>query len=197
MLRFLLCFAFLVLPGTVFAWPATVTNVYDGDTLTVACAGDEECQLFVRLYGVDAPELAQNGGNAARLFLADLVPLKSQVEVLPMALDAHGRVIALLARNGQVVNGRLVREGHAWVEQSCRAMICRAWLRQQKTAQESAKGLWQEKNAQAPWLFDKKEGALPMAPAQSKKDGAAKDNSLGAKPGAKSTPQWLPLDTLP
>ncbi|MCR5815159.1 MAG: thermonuclease family protein [Desulfovibrio sp.] len=195
MRELLLVVTLVLLPlSAVWAWPASVMNVYDADTLTVAPCADEECPLFVRLYGIDAPALTQNDGNDARLFLAQLLPLKSQVEIIPMGLDAHGRVLALVARNGQVVNGRLVAEGHAWVESTCRAMICRKWLGLQKSAQQSAKGLWQEKEPKAPWLFDQK-GTLSLEPSSQGAKNPERRPEAGQK--AKQGPQWLPLESFP
>ena len=193
-MRILLLVALLWLMqvGAALAWPATVMNIYDADTLTVAPSADEDCPLFVRLYGIDAPELGQNGGNDARRFLAELLPLKSQVEIIPVSCDAHGRVIAYLVRNGQVVNARLVREGHAWVEASCRAMVCRKWLGLQKEAQKDAKGLWHEKNPKAPWLFKQGETSLPMSGEQKRPEPLPRDPK---KPP--SGPSWIPLEAQP
>ena len=51
---------------------AYVTNVHDGDTITVTLDqgfGDLKEGMRLRLYGVFAPELSQEGGNATRDFV--------------------------------------------------------------------------------------------------------------------------------
>ncbi|MBR4742542.1 MAG: hypothetical protein IK079_06590, partial [Desulfovibrio sp.] len=89
-------------------------------------------------------------------------------------------VIGLLGAKGKVLNGELIRAGHGWVNTSkCRAMVCRMWLQEQKKAKEERKGLWQKKDAQAPWLWNATK--LPML------EGGKKTNQLQEK-------LWLPME---
>ncbi len=171
-------FCFLATPSYLRAWPATVMNVYDGDTLTVAPAGDENNPLFVRLYGVDAPDLQQTGGQEARQWLVKTLPDRSSIEVIPMGIDVYGRVTGLVVRNGTAVNRSLLDEGHAWVSQrTCRAMVCRRWKEAEKKAHDDGKGLWAKKNPIAPWLWGKNSGMLPAVPG-----GISPENSEGNQP---------------
>ena len=151
-----LLLALLLTPAVLRAFPATVMNVYDGDTLTVAPAGDENNPLFVRLYGVDAPDLKQNGGQEARQWLVKTLPDRTNIEVIPMGVDAYGRVLGFVVLKGTAINRSLLDEGHAWVtSQSCRAMVCRRWKEAEKKARDDGKGLWAKKNPIAPWLWGK------------------------------------------
>ena len=95
-----------------------ILRVIDGDSLEVKYAG-----LFsfltkpfpVRLYGIDAPELAQPYGQESRKQLAALVR-RGGVRMDAMATDRYGRTVGLLyrRRRGQSVNVEMVRSGMAW-----------------------------------------------------------------------------------
>jgi len=146
----------LLLPDYTHAWPARVQQVTDGDTVVVLAAGDKESPMPLRLYGIDAPETDQSGGAAAQAQLAALLPAKAKVEVLPMTTDKYGRVVALIARKGVVVNGVMVATGNAWVEpRYCRARLCKKWRKAQSAAAKEKKGLWAEERPTAPWEWRK------------------------------------------
>ncbi|MCA0240845.1 MAG: thermonuclease family protein [Proteobacteria bacterium] len=96
----------------------TVTAVLDGDTLTVTPDGGGK-PIELRLAGIDAPEICQDGGADARAYLAELVlkqPVRAQIgnphgEPAP---PAAGRVLATLWKDDIEVNRRMVEEGQAW-----------------------------------------------------------------------------------
>jgi len=50
MLRILLLIVALAFPLPAYAWPGTVLDVHDGDTMTVAPMGDVRTPLKIRLY---------------------------------------------------------------------------------------------------------------------------------------------------
>ncbi len=96
-----------------------IRRVIDGDSLEVKYAG-----LFsflrrpfpVRLYGIDAPELAQPYGQESRKQLETLVR-RGGIRMDAMATDRYGRTVGLLyqpRRRGQSVNVEMVRSGMAW-----------------------------------------------------------------------------------
>ncbi|MFT3820107.1 MAG: thermonuclease family protein [Rubrivivax sp.] len=96
----------------------TVTAVLDGNTLTVTPNGGGK-PVELRLAGIDAPEICQEGGAEAKAYLAELV-LKQPVRVVlgnphgePNA-PAAGRVRGTLWKDDIEVNRRMVEEGHAW-----------------------------------------------------------------------------------
>ncbi|MBO4335005.1 MAG: hypothetical protein J5846_04105, partial [Desulfovibrio sp.] len=62
----------------------------------------------------------------------------------------------------------------------------------QKEAQKQAKGLWREKNPQAPWLFKQGETSLPMSGEQKRPEPLPRDPK---KPP--SGPSWIPLEAQP
>ncbi len=96
-----------------------IRRVIDGDSLEVKYAG-----LFsflrkpfqVRLYGIDAPELAQPFGPEAREQLTSLVR-GSGLRLQEVAKDRYGRTVGLVypgARRRECVNVAMVRCGMAW-----------------------------------------------------------------------------------
>ena len=96
-----------------------IRRVVDGDSLEVKYAG-----LFsflrrpfpVRLYGIDAPELAQPYGRESRRHLESLVR-RGGIRMDVMSTDRYGRTVGLLyrrRRRAQSVNVEMVRSGMAW-----------------------------------------------------------------------------------
>ena len=159
--------AFSLCPVVVFAWPAAVLHIHDGNTLAVAPGGDTSTPVYVCLYGIDAPELQQEGGTAARDALVAHLPSKAQVEIVPMGIDTYGRTVGLVVRDGRVLNALMVKEGHAWVYAAqCRAALCQDWQKAQRTAKDAKLGLWQAETPVPPWQWrqrnpDRREEAFP------------------------------------
>ena len=127
---------------------ATCVRVIDGDTLTVA---DENQNLHrIRIVGMDAPELAQPYGRAAKAALSELV-LHKEVHVLPTGVDKYGRELAQLRYDtsfGQLdVAETMISNGHAF-----------SWGGAHYKAQEYAAahrlGIWSDLRYQErPWLY--------------------------------------------
>lgn len=127
---------------------ATCVRVIDGDTLTVA---DENQNLHrVRIVGMDAPELAQPYGRAAKAALSELV-LHKEVHVVPAGVDKYNRELAQLRYDtsfGQLdVAETMISNGHAF-----------SWGGAHYKAQEYAAahrlGVWSDLRYQErPWLY--------------------------------------------
>jgi hypothetical protein len=105
----------------------------------------------VRLGGIDAPELAQPGGDAAREALRALADGEA-VRVVGAANDRYGRRIAeILLPDGRSLNRLQVEAGHAW---QYRQYSDDVTLRALETwAREGRRGLWQQASPQPPWEF--------------------------------------------
>ena len=145
-----------------------ILRVVDGDSLEVQHAG-----LFtlrrrpfpVRLYGIDAPELAQPYGDEARRELEALVR-RGGIRMEEIATDRYGRCVGLLYRRrkgrGQSINRDMVRSGMAY------------WYRQyggrdlgfpeaEADAKSKRRGVWRERGgAQRPWDYraDQRRGGV-------------------------------------
>ena len=89
-----------------------VTHVTDGDTLWVQPdTGGVTRKL--RLLGMDAPEICQSGGKAARDLLAQWA-LQQRVSVEVSYYDRWGRGLATVALDGKDLGAQMVRAGQAW-----------------------------------------------------------------------------------
>ena len=146
----------LAFPLPVYAWPGTVLDVHDGDTMTVAPMGDVRTPLKIRLYGIDAPELEQKGGPQSRDHLLALVQPGQNVEVIPMSVDQYSRTVALIATD-RVLNADMLEAGQAWAyPQYCKAAFCKGWQKREREAKAARLGLWSRKNPTPPWKWRQK-----------------------------------------
>ena len=156
MLRISLLIVALAFPLPVYAWPGTVLDVHDGDTMTVAPMGDVRTPLKIRLYGIDAPELEQKGGPQSRDHLLALVQPGQDVEVIKMSTDKYGRTVALVATD-RVLNADMLEAGQAWAYPAfCNAPFCKGWKKLEQDAKEARRGLWSRKNPTPPWKWRQK-----------------------------------------
>lgn len=131
-----------------------VVAVADGDTLTLLDA--QNTQHKIRLNGIDAPELGQDFGQAAKQNLAGLSFDKSVV-VIWSKRDKYSRII------GTVVSGALdlslvqIRDGFAWYYREYEADVPPVERVLYDAAEQNAKfqlrGLWKQSGAQPPWTY--------------------------------------------
>ena len=142
------------------AYEARVTRVPDGDTLWVRpLAGGTYRKL--RLDGVDAPEICQDGGAAARDALAGRL-LEQTVVVTERRRDDYGRALARLQHRGEDIAGWLVREGWAW---SYRWRHSDGPFAIEETlARKDRKGIFALSGAENPRDFRLRHGPCPMPP---------------------------------
>jgi len=93
-------------------WTGVVTHVVDGDTVHVRpVAGGAPRSL--RLLGMDAPEICQEGGVAARDALNERV-FQRQVQVQVQGTDDYGRDLVRLYLASEDVGQWMVQRGQAW-----------------------------------------------------------------------------------
>lgn len=174
MKRGLLCL-WLGLGLAVPAWAlesAWVSWVMDGDTVLLLPEGRHEA-LKWRIGGIDAPEICQPGGEAAREALMGRV-LRRTVQIEPQGQDVYGREIGRLWLDGQDVGAAMVRSGMAWAWQHRAGRGPYAAL--QKQAQRDRQGLFAAREtAMSPALFRQFHGSChtdedrkPGAPVQRK-----------------------------
>ena len=139
---------FFLLPLSLFAFPAKVIKISDGDTITVL-SGKE--QTKVRLYGIDAPEKKQDYGQRSKQFLASLIA-GQVVEVEPKGKDRYKRTLGIVHHKGQDINAQMVLNGYAWAY----VKYSRIYVDQEKTARENKRGLWQSSDPTPPWEWRKR-----------------------------------------
>lgn len=130
------------------AFEGRVVHIQDGDTLTVLV---EQRQVKVRLASIDAPELGQPFGRAARAELARICA--GQIaDVVQTATDRYGRTVAEVTCGGVHANAELVRAGLAWVyvKYAPRRSPLYALEAEAKSAD---RGLWSDRDPVPPWTW--------------------------------------------
>ncbi len=138
-----------VMPGSEAARACMVNSIHDGDSLRVTCDGEH---LKVRLYCIDAPELAQRPwGRESRDHLRRITP--TQVLLVPKDKDRYGRTVGeVLTADGTraSINLRMVADGRAAVyPKYCNE---RRFDRAEQRAREERAGVWAKAGAQQePW----------------------------------------------
>ena len=129
-----------------------MVGVTDGDTVTVENHDGQRTR--VRLWGIDAPERDQPGGEPARTHCA-AIALWQTVDVQEVARDKYARLLAVLVRPGQngrpdwSINGNMVRMGHAW------AYGTRRWRNAESRAKKEGRGFWAQDSPIPPWEWRK------------------------------------------
>jgi endonuclease YncB( thermonuclease family) len=142
-------------------WWGTVTWVVDGDTVRVRPLVGNLRPVAVRLNGIDAPEICQKGGVAARDALQR--QLKGQrVRVHSEAHDRYGRVLGRLDVDGQDPAARLVSLGWAWAYEYRTGHG--PYAAQQRQAERLNLGLFASGLPEEPAAFRKRHGACPHPP---------------------------------
>ncbi len=132
-----------------------VYRVKDGDSLLLA-KGKKSHEI--RLYGIDAPEYGQPGGRDAYLWLKKNVAGKG-VHVRVIDHDQYGRLVAILSRDGKVINEELVERGLARLyPKYCQREVCAQWKKKEQIAIREKRGLWRRQTAVAPWEWRHKHG---------------------------------------
>ena len=130
-----------------------VVRVADGDTITVLDA--QNTQNKIRLYGIDAPEKAQDFGNKSREKLASLVAGKDVV-VTVIDIDQYGRNVGRINIDGKEVAEEMLKAGLVWVYTAyCKIPECKSWKELETQAKTAKIGLWSNPTAQEPWLWRK------------------------------------------
>ncbi len=132
---------------------ATINRVIDGDTLAIMTQG---AMLRIRLWSIDAPEMSQTYGPAAREALENLTPPLSRVTIYPVGLDLHGRTVAVVdAGQKMPVNFTLVSRGHAFYRAYDQHSVC---LKQaQMLAEQHGLGVWGHWD-EKPWEYRRRTG---------------------------------------
>lgn len=131
-----------------------VTLVYDGDTLSVETRDGKVYSIWLK--GVDAPESKQNYGKKSRKALAELVEGK-EVSVVVHKKGQFDRYIGNVYLNGEDIGFKQIEAGMAWhfkqysYEQTPEER--KKYAQAQAAAQNDRRGLWEDKEPVAPWVY--------------------------------------------
>lgn len=125
-----------------------ITRIIDGDSL-VATVGKRRVE--VRLADIDAPELRQFYGGAAR-DLAERLALGQRGHMRTRARDSYGRTVAdVYLAGGRNLGYLLVAAGYAWHDPRFRSKPQLAAA--QESARRARRGLWAAVNPEPPWEY--------------------------------------------
>ncbi len=102
---------------TQFTYPATVIRIIDGDTIEmdIDLGFRVRMKTSVRVSGINAPEMPTAEGQAARLFLAQYIPVNTRGVLTSHSLDKYGRVLGDFLPDGSqhTIGDVMVSSGHA------------------------------------------------------------------------------------
>ena len=137
---------------------ARAVSISDGDTLWVEPqTGGAPRKL--RLQGVDAPELCQRDGVAAREALRALV-LQRWLRVQVKYLDDYGRGLARIEVGGQDVAEALVSQGWAWSSRWRRSLG--PYAVQEARARQARLGVFAQSHPELPRDFRRRHGSCDV-----------------------------------
>jgi len=131
-----------------------VVNVGDGDSLTLLDATQRRHRI--RLEGIDAPELGQPHGHAARQSLVGMAARRDAVARCSKT-DSYGRHVCRLRVDGRDAGLAQVRAGMAWLYDRYADELPAQRRRQYEDAQKRARaarlGLWADPAPIPPWAW--------------------------------------------
>ena len=149
-----------LLAGAAQIETVTVSHVADGDTLYVRTLDHDKPQP-VRLQGIDAPEICQEGGAAARQALQSLL-LGHSVTLVRHGLDAYGRELATVYWQGQDVGRWMVQQGLAWSYHF--GHDGGPYAQEQRSARAAGLGLFARSDPEPPYRFRRRHGSCKSGP---------------------------------
>ena len=166
-----IAFTLLISAASADTFKGHVVGVTDGDTITVL--RDDRTQVKVRLNQIDAPEIGQPFGQAAKKVLSRLV-FGKVVDIEASGLDKYGRTIGTVILDGGIANYTMVKTGYAWAYRKyLRNQDLLAW---EENARNQRLGLWSEPNPIPPWEWRKKGSASRPMP-ELFSSGASRDSA--------------------
>ncbi|MCA1643152.1 MAG: thermonuclease family protein [Acidobacteria bacterium] len=134
---------------------ARVVGVLDGNTISVSNTSTGQ-QVYVRLRGIDAPEMQQPRGADARQNLARLVAGKV-VRVEFKTTDRMGTVEGRVALDGDDVNLAQLAAGMAWFRTAYYNELSddqkKLYRDAEAEARAARRGLWQDDAPAPPWEY--------------------------------------------
>lgn len=141
-----------LLSGDQLVLKVKVIGIKDGDTVEVLYY---QLPFTVRLEHIDAPEKKQAYGNVSKKKLSDLAFGKTVTLISNKKkgnYDRNGRMIAeIYLENGVCINKEMLKSGLAWHYK--KYSTDKKYSDLEIIARKNKTGLWQDKNAVAPWNF--------------------------------------------
>ena len=144
-------------PPETTTWTGVVTYVVDGDTVHVRPVDGGKVHK-IRIIGMDAPEICQTGGVAARQALQERI-VQRYVTVSAQGVDDYGRDLATIYLSQEDVGQWMVQRGHAWSYRFKRDPG--PYVQEEENAKLLGRGLFAEMPAEYPRDFRRRYGRCP------------------------------------
>lgn len=138
-------------PAAGNGFSAQVMKIHDGDTVTVTDSQYKNHKL--RLYAIDAPELAQEGGQDSMRNLSKMLPKKTQVTVVVENKDRYGREVSTIYKGDVNINREQIRAGQAWHYKHYDKKFYSDYESLEESARRNRIGLWRNSHPQEPWQW--------------------------------------------
>lgn len=142
------------------SYQARVTRVVDGDTVWVKPLDGGKYRKL-RIEGIDAPEICQEGGLASREALSVRI-LDKTVSVEVHRFDDYGRALVRLELDGDDVARWLVVQGQAWSYRWRHSLG--PYREEEALAREHRKGLFGRPDPEEPRDFRRRHGPCTNPP---------------------------------
>lgn len=139
-----------------------VRYVIDGDTLLLQPDAGADRAIKLRLLGLDAPEICQDGGREARDALAARV-VGRRVLATGAVRDDYQRRLVTLTQGGEDIGAWMVWQGHAW-SASFRGRSG-PYAQEEAAARAARRGIFAAPDPQPPRSFRRTHGSCYPAPA--------------------------------
>lgn len=130
------------------SFEAKVVKIIDGDTVQVL--DDQNNNIRIRLYGIDAPETKQAYGQKAKQALTGVIATKT-VTVVNHGNDIYNRVLGTIWSEGYDINASMVSSGFAWVYRFKGIATVPDYLKFEQSAKTAGTGLWADSQPVPPW----------------------------------------------
>ena len=144
-------------------------KISDGDTLNVQKVENGKFVgeiVKIRMFGIDAPEKAQDYGIESKQALEKLVNGKT-LEIEEKNRDRYGRTVAVVYVNGKNVNEEMVKNGNAWWYQEYDKKDTKMQA-YQENAKKNKLGLFGKRGYVEPWIYRKEKKAAATSKTKSK-----------------------------
>lgn len=140
-----------LLSFSLYSQSGRVVKIKDGDTIVLVDSLNN--QITIRLAEVDCPESGQAFGKNAKMFTADQVGMK-EITYEVLSIDRYNRIIAKVFYEGKYLSEEIIKSGFGWHYKQYSNSTKLSSL--EILAKKNKLGLWQDKNAIAPWEYRKR-----------------------------------------
>lgn len=137
-----------------FTVEGKVSKVHDGDSIHITPTGSQ--RVVIRFSAIDAPEITQQSGIAARDYLRARI-LGEHATAQCHKTDRYQRTVCDVYLGDQNIGLAMINNGHAWhykqYQHEQNSKQRKQYSRAENNARESRHGLWGKPNPVAPWIF--------------------------------------------